>query len=162
MTMGYAIPAAIGVTIGNKAPTYAITGDGGAQMNIQELNIIAKKNLPIKILVLNNHALGHIVLFQEHYLDERYVATREADDDYYSCDFSEIAKAYGIRSVKIHNIVELDNYKTELNDDKPFLIEAEFENCPMLPNIHGGLDPLTNGPKLQEGLADRIRKIMAL
>ncbi len=159
-SMGYAIPSAIGASIGNKTTTYAITGDGGAQMNIQELNTISKKNLPVKILVLNNHALGHIILFQEHYLDERFVATREVNDDYYSCDFAELAKAYRIRSCKIHNIDELDNFKTELNDSKPFLIEVEFENCPMLPNIHGGLDPLTNGPKLQDGLKNKIRAIM--
>ena len=40
------------------------------------------------------------------------------------------------------------------------LIEAEFEDCSMLPNIHGGLDPLTNGPKLPEGLADKVREII--
>lgn len=45
-------------------------------------------------------------------------------------------------------------------DGEPFLIEAEFEDCSMLPNIHGGLDPLTNGPELPEGLADKIREIM--
>ena len=48
----------------------------------------------------------------------------------------------------------------ELNDAEPFLVEAEFEDCSMLPNIHGGLDPLTNGPVLPEGLADKVRKIM--
>jgi acetolactate synthase-1/2/3 large subunit len=40
------------------------------------------------------------------------------------------------------------------------LIEVEFEDCSMLPNIHGGLDPLTNGPELPEGLADMVREIM--
>ena len=158
--MGYAIPAAIGASIGNSAPTYVITGDGGAQMNIQELNTISKKNLPVKILVLNNHALGHIILFQEHYLDNRFVATREVDNDYYSCDFVGIAKAYGIKSFKIKAIEDLNSYISELNDDNPYLFEVEFDNCPMLPNIHGGLDPLTNGPVLPEGLVEAIKAIM--
>ena len=159
-SMGYAIPAAIGVSLGNKKTTFSISGDGGAQMNIQELNTIAKMDLPVKILVLNNRALGHIILFQEHYLDNRLVATTESANDYYSCDFSAIASAYGIRSHKIKSIDEIDQYKNELIDDKPLLIEVEFDNCPMLPNIHGGLDPLTNGPELPENLIVEINKVM--
>ncbi len=159
-SMGYAIPAALGVAVGNNAPTYAVTGDGGAQMNIQELNTIAKLNLPVKVLVLNNRALGHIIIFQEHYLDNRLTATTEEGNDYYSCDFAAIGKAYGIRSYKIHTIGELDSYKDILLDDMPALFEVEFENCTMLPNIHGGLDPLTNGPRLPEEVVNAINKVM--
>ena len=158
-SMGYAIPAAIGMAL-TKTPTYVVTGDGGAQMNIQELNTISKLHLPVKILVLNNHVLGHIILFQDHYLDCRRTATTEAGGDYYSCDFTAIAKAYGIRSCKISDIEELDQYKAELIDAEPYLIEVEFEDCSMLPNIHGGLDPLTNGPELPKALADKVRAIM--
>lgn len=158
-SMGYAIPAALGMAV-TKTPTYVVSGDGGAQMNIQELNTISKLHLPVKFLILNNHVLGHIILFQDHYLDCRRTATTEAGDDYYSCDFAAVAKAYGIRSCKIRKIEELDQFKVELRDAEPFLIEAEFEDCSMLPNIHGGLDPLTNGPELPEGLAKKIRSIM--
>ena len=159
-SMGYSIPAALGIAAGSKVPTYVITGDGGAQMNIQELNTISKLHLPIKILVLNNHVLGHIILFQDHYLDCRRTATTEVGNDYYSCDFAALAKAYGIRSFKVKNIEELDKYRVELTDNMPLLIEAEFEDCSMLPNIHGGLDPLTNGPELPVGLVQEIRRIM--
>lgn len=159
-SMGYSIPAALGIAAGTKILTYVVTGDGGAQMNIQELNTIAKRHLPVKILVLNNHVLGHIILFQDHYLDCRRTATTEVGDDYFSCDFAALAKAYGIRNCKIHEINELDQYERELTDAEPFLIEAEFEDCSMLPNIHGGLDPLTNGPELPKGLADKVRTIM--
>lgn len=159
-SMGYSIPAALGIAAGTKLSTYVVTGDGGAQMNIQELNTIAKLHLPVKILVLNNHVLGHIILFQDHYLDCRRTATTEAGNDYYSCDFVALAKAYGIRSYKIRTIEELDLYGDMLQDGEPILIEAEFEDCSMLPNIHGGLDPLTNGPELAEGLADKVRSIM--
>ncbi|ETP70980.1 thiamine pyrophosphate-dependent enzyme, possible carboligase or decarboxylase, partial [Lachnospiraceae bacterium JC7] len=159
-SMGYSIPAAMGIAVGTRVPTYVVTGDGGAQMNIQELNTISKKHLPVKVLLLNNHVLGHIILFQDHYLEHRRTATTEDGDDYYSCDFAAIAKAYGIRSYKIRNIEELDQYKIELNDSEPLLIEVEFEDCSMLPNIHGGLDPLTNGPELPEGLPDKVIDIM--
>ncbi len=159
-SMGYSIPAAFGIAAGTKVPTYVVTGDGGAQMNIQELNTISKEHLPVKIFVLNNHVLGHIILFQDHYLDCRRTATTEVGEDYYSCDFAALARAYGIRSFKVRSIEELDQYEEELNDSEPLLIEAEFEDCSMLPNIHGGLDPLTNGPELPEGLADKVRMIM--
>ena len=82
------------------------------------------------------------------------------DNDYYSCDFVGIAKAYGIKSFKIKAIEDLNSYISELNDDNPYLFEVEFDNCPMLPNIHGGLDPLTNGPVLPEGLVEAIKAIM--
>ena len=159
-SMGYSIPAALGIAAGTKVPTYVIVGDGGAQMNIQELNIISKERLPIKIFVLNNHVLGHIILFQDHYLDCRRTATTETGHDYYSCDFAALANAFGIRNYKVKRIEELDKLETELNDSEPLLIEVDFEDCSMLPNIHGGLDPLTNGPELPKGLGDRIRKIM--
>ncbi len=64
-TMGYAIPAAIGLAYGSEKPIYVFTGDGGAQMNIQELNTVAKNHLPIKMFVFNNKALGNIRIFQE-------------------------------------------------------------------------------------------------
>ena len=159
-SMGYSIPSALGIAIGTGTQTYAITGDGGAQMNIQELNTISKLNLPVKILVLNNHALGHIILFQDHYLESRRTATTEIQNDYYSCNFDALAKAYGIRSFKVKSIDELNQYKGAINDKEPLLIEVDFEDCSMLPNIHGGLDPLTNGPLLSEGLAKKIREIM--
>lgn len=158
-SMGYAIPAAIGAAA-EGVPTYAITGDGGAQMNVQELNTIAKMGLPVKILVLNNRALGHIILFQEHYLENRLVATAEKEGDYYSCDFAALARAYGIRGRKIHRVEELEALGGELRDGEPLLIEAEYENCTMLPNIHGGLDPLANGPALPEDLVKKVRELM--
>lgn len=161
-SMGYAIPASVGAVIGNKEVTYVVTGDGGAQMNIQELNVIAKKQLPVKILVLNNHALGHIILFQDHYLEHRRVATTESGDDYYSCDFSAIGQAYGIRSYKLKEISDLNQYQEMLVDKKPLLLEIEFEDCSILPNIHGGLDPLTNGSKLSDDIVNKIRKIMEI
>ena len=157
--MGYALPAAIGATIGNKKPTCVISGDGGLQMNIQELNFISKKKLPIKVFVLNNKALGHILLFQKAYLEERYHATDEKNGDYFSCDFVKIAEAYGIRGYKIKGETDIRNYTEELRDDKPALFELEYEDCPLLPNIHGGNDCLLSGPKLDEVLIDKIRAL---
>lgn len=159
--MGYSIPAAIGVAIGSKNLTYAVSGDGGAQMNIQELNTIAKLNLPVKILILNNHALAHIILFQDRYLNSRRTASIESNDDYFSCDFTKIAQAYGIRAHKINSINALKNFENELKDDTPLLLEFELDDLRMLPNIHGGLDPLTNGPELPSEIINQIKNLMA-
>lgn len=158
-TMGYALPAAIGATVGNFQPTCVISGDGGMQMNIQELNIICKKKLPIKIFVLNNRALGHILLFQKAYLNERYYATDERMGDYFSCDFVSIAKAYGISAYKLKNSEDISNYETELKNDQPVLFEFEYENCSLLPNIHGGLDCLTSEPPLKKELISQIMNL---
>jgi acetolactate synthase-1/2/3 large subunit len=159
-SMGYSIPAAVGACIGNNIITYSFSGDGGAQMNIQELNIISKLNLPVKLIILNNKALGHIILFQEHYLDNRLIATTEKNNDYYSCDFAAIANAYGIRGYKVREVSELSKYTNELLDEQPALFEIEFENCTMLPNIHGGLDCLSNGPQLPVEVIEKIKRLM--
>lgn len=157
--MGYALPAAIGVTIGSSCPTCVISGDGGMQMNIQELNIISKRKLPIKIFVLNNRALGHILLFQKSYLNERYYATDEREGDYFSCDFTRIAQAYGIQAYKLKDENDIVNYESTLKNDLPVLYELEYKDCSILPNIHGGSDCLTSEPHLEEAV---IRQILDL
>lgn len=154
--MGYALPAAIGATIASGNTACVIAGDGGMQMNIQELNIIGKRRLPIKIIVLNNNALGHILLFQKVYLEERYSGTDASLNDYYSCDFSKISQAYNIDSLKINPKDDLSMLNERLKDDKPYLIELEYEDCSIKPNIHGGIDVLTAGPALSDGVVEKV------
>ena len=81
-----------------------ITGDGGAQMNIQELQTIIHYNLPIKIFILNNNSYGMVRQFQDKYFEGRHVATVPRGG-YSSPDFIKIAKAYGIatESINSHN-----------------------------------------------------------
>ncbi|PNR88781.1 thiamine pyrophosphate protein central region [Petrotoga sp. 9T1HF07.CasAA.8.2] len=99
--MGYSLPAAIGISLQNNSKrSIVITGDGGFQVNIQELITVAKRKLPIIIFVFNNHSLGMIKQFQELYLDSRFVGT-DSSGNYYHPDFVEIAKAYGIKAFKI-------------------------------------------------------------
>lgn len=139
-SMGYSIPAAIGAYYGNKKPTFSINGDGGTQMNIQELNTIVKNKLPIKIFILNNKALGNIVLFQDNFLNSRYAATREKDHDYFSCDFTKVAIGYGIKSIKITNYSDFNKYKKYLSSRDPILFDIYYEDCPALPGIVAGGD----------------------
>lgn len=110
----------------HKKPTYSFNGDGGFQMNIQELNAIAKNNYSIKMFVLNNHALGNITSFQDQICGGRYKATKETGGEYFAAPFLDIAKAYGIRSVKLDKPEDISNYLEELVDDNMIYMEIDL------------------------------------
>lgn len=99
--MGYALPAAVALSIETKKGVVVIAGDGGTQINIQELNNVASRRLPITIFVFNNKSLGMIKQFQKMYFNANYFATDEKSG-YSSCNFAEIARAYGIGAIQIH------------------------------------------------------------
>lgn len=123
--MGFALPSAIGACIGSGKRTVVIAGDGGIQMNIQELEVIKRRNLPIKIFVLNNRNLGMVRQFQELYFDEKYLGTIS---DYSVPNLVEIARAYGIKSRKITNIDKIENSLEDIfSNNEPELINIEFE-----------------------------------
>lgn len=98
--MGYSLPAAIGTAYATKNPVYCITGDGGLQMNIQELQTINRDNLPVHIILLNNNALGMIRHFQEMYFNSNFTHTIP-EQGYETPDFCSIAAAYGIKSQQL-------------------------------------------------------------
>ena len=160
-TMGYSIPAAIGAHYGNHKLSYVITGDGGAQMNIQELNTIAKNSIPAKIFVLNNKALGNIRIFQENYLDSHFVATGEKEGDYFSCDFVAIAKAFGLKGIKLNSVYELKNHSDLLFNNDAVLFEIEYEDCPALPGIVAGGEFLKRNTGISNEIIERINYLMS-
>ena len=125
--MGYALPAAIGAYYATGKPTACICGDGAFQMNIQELEWVKRENLPITMIVLNNHALGMIRHLQRDYFDEVYADTSEGSG-FSSCNFAEVAKAYGINSV----CMEADEVKEKAagflqGTEAPKLLEIRME-----------------------------------
>jgi len=125
--MGYALPAAIGACFAlNKAPIVAIAGDGGFQINIQELETIRRNNLPVKMVVINNHCLGMIRQFQDSYFDSNYAATVWG---YSAPDFVKVANAYGIPSARVE-VEELlvDAIKKMWNNlYEPYLLEVSLD-----------------------------------
>ena len=122
--MGFALPASIGACIGSNKRTVVIAGDGGIQMNIQELEVINRRKLPIKIFVLNNRNLGMVRQFQELYFDKKYLGTI---DDYSVPNFVDIAKAYAIKARKIDNISKLEiELKDIFSSNEPELINIEL------------------------------------
>lgn len=99
-SMGISIPCAIGACIGTGKDVYVIVGDGGLQMNIQELQTIKTYNLPIHIIVLDNGGYGMIKQFQDNYFQSRYCATSRGDIYNGFIDFAKIAQAYKIPNFK--------------------------------------------------------------
>jgi len=121
-TMGFAIPSAIGVHYASQGPVVVITGDGGAQINIQELDIIARENLPILVLVLNNASLGMVRGFQEMYFEGRNSSTYWQG---FSSKFKHIGEAYNIKSFAVDNLVSCDTgMKDFMVNPAPCLIEV--------------------------------------
>ena len=126
--MGFAIPAAIGAYYATGKPVLVLSGDGGAQMNIQELQWIKREKLPITILVLNNSILGLIRQQQDSIFEGRYTgAAREGG--YEAPDFEKLAKAYGIYgdSITAEQIMEEENSFKEClakaQDEAPALVQ---------------------------------------
>jgi acetolactate synthase-1/2/3 large subunit len=102
-TMGAGLPMAIGVQLVNpQEQVWCICGDGGFQMNIQELGTIMQYQLPIKIMLLNNSNLGMVRQWQTLFFNRRYAATPMQNPDY-----SWIAKAYGIAYDRITKVTEV-------------------------------------------------------
>jgi acetolactate synthase-1/2/3 large subunit len=137
-TMGYALPAAIGAKFG--APdrqVVAIMGDGGAQMNIQELGTIMQFKPNVKIVILNNSFLGMVRQWQELFHEKRYSFT-----DIQSPDFVQVAKGYGINGKQISKREELQTSLQEMLDHpSSFLLEIaviqEDNVFPMVPQGKG-------------------------
>ncbi|MBR4343426.1 MAG: thiamine pyrophosphate-binding protein [Lachnospiraceae bacterium] len=122
-TMGCGLPFAIGacVSTGYKK-SFCITGDGGFQMNIQELETVKREKMPIKIFVLNNHVLGKISETQYFDMNGRFANTA-LSGGYSVPDFKKISEAYGIRATSLNSYDELDSYKNWILDDKACLID---------------------------------------
>ena len=102
-SMGYSLPASIGASFArNKGSVICIIGDGAFQMNVQELAIIKKHDLPIKIFIFNNQGYGMIKQTQDDWLDSRYTASTE-EGGLAMADNLGIARAYGLESFSINN-----------------------------------------------------------
>ncbi len=158
-SMGCGLPYAIGASIANKnSVAYCITGDGGLQMNIQELESVVSEKLPIKILVLNNYALGKISEIQYVAYNSRFAQTT-SQSGYSVPDFVKLAEAYGIKSVNVEDISELDSYKNWLYDSEPCLINIKLpEDTLLIPKIKWETGKIL--PELDSELASQIDLIM--
>lgn len=141
-SMGFSLPAAIGASYAcENATILSINGDGGMQMNIQELQTIKRDNLPVNIVVLNNNCLGMIRRLQENLFNNRTFASIEG---YSVPDYEKIAKAYGIDYLKVDCISKYEQAKKFISSTNPTFIEV------VLPQV------MRNNPEPGESLDKQI------
>ena len=121
--MGFALPAAIGASFATAdQPVVMIAGDGGFQLNIQELQTIARHKLPLKLVVLNNGCHGMVRQFQESYFDQQYASTLWG---YSAPDFATVARAYGLAADTVSDPAAVDNALHRMGaDDQPYLLQV--------------------------------------
>ncbi len=124
-SMGFGVPATIGACLaGGGRRTVCVNGDGGFQMNIQELETIRRLNLPIKIFVLNNQGYAQIHATQKNIFSGHYVACDRGSHLTMS-PVSDVAAAYGLKTFKIQNNQELPQIvKETLAYDGPVICEV--------------------------------------
>jgi acetolactate synthase-1/2/3 large subunit len=133
-TMGFAVPAAMGVAMARPdEPVWAISGDGGFQMNMQEMATMVQENIPVKMAVFNNGYLGMVRQWQQFFHGRRYSAT-----PIWSPDYVRLAEAYGIHGRRIAGSAGLEEAVREAVE-RPgpalleFMIEQEANVFPMIP-----------------------------
>ncbi|MGG3842195.1 acetolactate synthase large subunit [Anoxybacillus kestanbolensis] len=122
-TMGFGLPAAIGAQLAQpEATVVSIVGDGGFQMTLQELSVIQELNLPIKIVIVNNQALGMVRQWQEIFYEKRYSHSLIPNQP----DFVRLAEAYGMKAMRA----------TTEEEAECVLKEAFATNAPVLLDFH--------------------------
>jgi acetolactate synthase-1/2/3 large subunit len=149
-TMGYGFPAAIGAQVGcPDKPVFAICGDGGFQMTLQELAPAVEHKLPVKIVLLNNRYLGMVRQWQELFWNRRYSGVD------ISCqpDFKMLAEAYGAEGIVVEKMNEVEGAlekAMEIND-RPVILDfhtAREENVfPMIPAGQSIEEMMVNRPR---------------
>lgn len=158
--MGCGLPYAIGSSIAtNSGRVFCICGDGGFQMNIQELETVKRENLPIKIFIMNNRVLGKISETQHFNHGDRFAATAESGG-YTVPDFCKISEAYGIKSVALSSYEELDNYADWINDSDPCLFDISLpEESFLTPKIKFETGLIS--PRLDDRVFQNARDILS-
>ncbi len=133
-TMGFALPAAMGVKMGvPDAPVWVVAGDGGIQMNIQELATLRQEGLNIKVAIMNNGYLGMVRQWQQFFHSRNYSETPITGPDHV-----KLAEAYGLTGIRVTKREEIEAaVKRAMEIEGPvvveFIIEAEANVYPMVP-----------------------------
>lgn len=159
-TMGCGLPYAIGSAIAKKGePVYCIAGDGGFQMNIQELETVRRENLPIKIFVLNNRVLGKISETQHFSHGDRFACTA-VSGGYTVPNLVKIAEAYGIKAQELSSYEDLSNYQEWITDNEPCLFDIPLSEASLLtPKIKWETGKIN--PAISEDVVNHIREILS-
>jgi acetolactate synthase-1/2/3 large subunit len=126
-TMGFGLPAAMGIQLAHpKAQVACVVGDGGIQMNIQELATCQQEKLPIKVICLNNGYLGMVRQWQEFFYEERYSEVLVESQP----DFVKLAESYGHVGMHIDNPADVENALKEAFKMKDRFVFLNFVTDP--------------------------------
>lgn len=167
-SMGFGLPGAIGAYYSNKTKdVILIAGDGGLQMNIQELQTIIHNKIPIKIFVLNNNGYLAISLMQDNLFKGNYIGSTEGSG-VSSPDFTKLGMAYGFKVYKFENNEQLElQIDDVLSETCPVLCEILMvDNQPLIPRVQSSKD--SDGKIVSNSLEnmfpylsiDELKKIM--
>jgi len=146
-TMGFAVPAAMGAALARPdEPVWAISGDGGFQMNMQEIATMVQEGIPVKMAVFNNGYLGMVRQWQQFFHGRRYSAT-----PIWSPDYVRLAEAYGIFGRRVERGAEVDDaVRGAIAHPGPalveFMIEQEANVFPMIPPGASLSEPIEGEP----------------
>lgn len=155
--MGYSLPAAIGAYYASGKPVVSFNGDGGIQMNIQELEFIKREKLPIKVFVFNNYALGMIRHFQEMYFDRNYVQTVRGSG-YDVPDFKRIAEAYYMSYFSYEEPEDISD--VFMTTEGPVLIEIKIpEDTYVFPKLEFGKPNQDPEPLIDRSLFNELMEL---
>lgn len=147
-TMGFGLPAAIGAQMANPdARVICVSGDGSFMMNIQELATIKRYNLPIKVVLFDNSALGMVRQWQELFFEKRYSEVDLSDNP----DFAKVAEAFGIPSFRVEKRSEVkDAIDRLLTEEGPLfahvLIDTAANVWPLVPPGKNNSEMLEEAP----------------
>ncbi|MGH9431401.1 MAG: biosynthetic-type acetolactate synthase large subunit [Terriglobia bacterium] len=152
--MGYGFPAAIGAQLAfPDRQVIAFVGDGGFQMTLNDLATVAQYRVPVKIVILNNHALGMVRQWQEIFFEKRYCDI----DLNFAPDFAKLAEAYGIRGARVeHREDVVESVRSMLADREPCVIDFWVDPAE---NVYPIVPP---GASLAEMIVEPPRPVMAL
>lgn len=158
--MGCGLPYAIGSSICiDNGKVFCICGDGGFQMNIQELEVVKRENLPIKIFILNNRVLGKISETQHFNHGDRFANTAESGG-YTVPNFQKISEAYGIKAATLSSYEELDTYKNWIEDNEPCLFDISLpEESFLTPKINFETGLIS--PRLDDNVFNKARELLS-
>lgn len=121
VSMGYSLPAAIGLFYASKKPVICFDGDGGIMMNLQELQYLTREHIPVTVIIMNNRCLGDIMEFQKKVFAGNYFTTTE-DSGYQAADFKALAAGFHLKYTLIQSLEEVDSMNLE--GAEPNIIEV--------------------------------------
>jgi acetolactate synthase I/II/III large subunit len=127
-SMGYDLPASIGVAVAKGSRVICLAGDGSLQMNVQELQTLVTHNIPVKIFVLNNGGYLSIRQTQTGFFQGRLVGTGKTSGVTFP-DMIKVGKAYGIPSFLVEKMSDLDTVKVELEKPGPSLFNVLLDTA---------------------------------